>query len=286
MTSENHPRQPRDGVPVAVVTGAGTGLGRAMAQALARDGHAVAILGIPEEAVAETAKLIEQEGGTALAVTCDVTDEAAVRSAVAGIEAELGRIDLLVNNAGSNTAYGQVWEQDSAAWWHDVTVNLFGTFLCSSAVLPGMVARGSGRVIVIVSGTAAQRHPYNSAYSSSKAALVRFTDSLAAEAAPHGVSVFALSPGTVLTELGQSATHSAEGRKYLGDLVAKINWMPPDIAADAVVYLASGAADTLSGRWLNAVDDLPALVGQAEQIVALDVLQLRRVTLPTPVDGE
>ena len=148
---------------VALVTGAGRGIGRAIACALAAAGAEVAVLARSADQVAETAALITGTGGHALALAGDVTDRQAVSASVQAVLGRFGRIDLLVNNAGANTVFGPVWEVDPDAWWADTRVNLLGPLLCSAAVLPAMVARRRGRIVNIASGTAGRAFPNNSA---------------------------------------------------------------------------------------------------------------------------
>ena len=265
---------------VALVTGAGRGIGRATACALAAAGAGVAVLARSADQVGETAELITGAGGRALALTGDVTDREAVGASVRAVLDRFGRIDLLVNNAGANTVFGPVWEVDPDAWWADVRVNLLGPFLCSAAVLPEMVARRSGRIVNIASGTAGRAFPNNSAYAASKAALVRLTDCLSAEAVPHGISVFALGPGTVRSAMSLGLERSAEGRRWLGDVIAALRFGPAEVPAAAVVLLASGLADELSGRWLDAADNIAGIAARAADVRAGDLFQLRRAKLP------
>ena len=265
---------------IALVTGAGRGIGRATACALAEAGASVAVLARSADQVAETAALITGAGGRALVLAADVTDREAVRASVHSVLGEFGQIDLLVNNAGANTVFGPAWEVDPDAWWADVRVNLFGPFLCSATVLPAMAARRRGRIVNIASGTAGRAFPNNSAYSASKAALVRLTDCLAAEAAPHGVSVFALGPGTVRSAMSLGLEHSAAGRRWLGDVIGALRFGPVEVPAAAVALLASGQADELSGRWLDAADDIRGIALRASDVRAHDLFQLRRAKLP------
>jgi NAD(P)-dependent dehydrogenase (short-subunit alcohol dehydrogenase family) len=265
---------------VALVTGAGRGIGRATARALAAVGAEVAVLSRSADQVAETAALISGGGGRALALAGDVTDRAAVTASVQAVLGRFGQIDLLVNNAGANTVFGPAWEVDPDAWWADVRVNLLGPFLCSAAVLPAMVGRRRGRIVNIASGTAGRAFPNNSAYASSKAALVRLTDCLAAEAAPHDVSVFALGPGTVRSAMSLGLERCVAGRRWLGDAIAALRFVPVEVPAAAVVLLASGQADELSGRWLDAADDIGGIAAQAADVRDRDLFQLRRTKLP------
>jgi NAD(P)-dependent dehydrogenase (short-subunit alcohol dehydrogenase family) len=267
---------------VAVVTGAGRGIGRAVAVALAEAGADVALVARSPEQVLTTAELVRAAGREALALPADVTDQSAVEDAIGLTLDRFGAIDLLVNNAGANGVFGPLWESPPEQWWRDVTVNLYGPFLCCAAVLRSMIDRGSGRIVNIVSGTAGRPFPYNSAYAASKAALVRLTDCLAAETAEHSVSVFALGPGTIRTDISLGLERSELGRKWLGTAIDQLRFIDPEVPAGAVVFLASGAADELSGRWLDAADDLPVLVSHAATVRTDDLFQLRRSKLPVP----
>src|SRR5688572_13434219 len=138
--SRSRKREAARGFPLrgatAIVTGAGTGIGRELARALAREGANLVCAGRRLEPVEETARLISSAGGRALAVSADVTDRALVSELVRRALEEFGQIDLLFNNAGSFQAVGPAWEADPDVWWQDVTINLRGPVLCSSAVLP------------------------------------------------------------------------------------------------------------------------------------------------------
>jgi NAD(P)-dependent dehydrogenase (short-subunit alcohol dehydrogenase family) len=253
---------------VAIVTGASRGIGRTIAEHLAAAGAAVALAARSGEALAEGAAAIAGAGGRAVAVPVDVTDRQATERLVAEVERQLGPVDLLVNSAGANTAGGPLWEVDLDAWRRDFDTNLFGPLLCARAVLPGMVARGRGRIVNVASAAGTTPRPRRSAYGLSKTALVRLTETLALEAAPHGVGVFALHPGLVPTAMTARLAASPEASRF--------TWMTADPAARLVVTLASGAADSLSGRYLDvARDDVAALVARAEDIRQRDLLTLR-----------
>lgn len=250
---------------VAVVTGAGRGVGLAVARRLAVDGMRVGLAARSKEQIAAAAAEIRDAGGGTVAVTTDVTDEAAVRAMVETVEQELGPVELLVNNAGSAAALGPAWEVDAALWWGDVEASLRGTFLCSRAVLPGMVARRRGRIVNVSSYVAVRPSPYLSAYAAAKAAVLSFTEALAAEVAEHGIRVFAVTPGHVRTELVRYMLESEEGRRWLPH-VARSEPLEPERVAALVSFLASGRGDALSGRFLHVLDDVEELVRRAEEV--------------------
>jgi NAD(P)-dependent dehydrogenase (short-subunit alcohol dehydrogenase family) len=262
---------------VAIVTGAGRGIGRAIARRLAAAGAAVALMARSQDQLAETASLIEREGGRAFAHAADVTDRFAAELFVAETEQLLGRVDLLVNNAGSGGPVGPLWENDADEWRRCLGVNVEGPFLYARAVLPGMVARRSGRIINLVSGIALRAYPYLSAYNVAKTAVIRLTETLAAETKQHGICVFAMTPGLVQTEMPRAIGSSPEGRKWLPGFAANAaaHAQSPDRAAEFCLYLASGAADALSGRYLNVRDDVRELVRRAADIERDDLYTLR-----------
>jgi NAD(P)-dependent dehydrogenase (short-subunit alcohol dehydrogenase family) len=179
---------------VSVITGGGRGIGRVLAQALAGAGAAVGLIARSGLELAETARLVEACGGTAAAAGADVTDERAAAQAIATLVSRLGPVDLLVNNAGVSGPAGDAWQVDADQWWRAVEINLRGVFLCSRAVLPAMAARGTGRVVNITSQAGVYRWPQVSAYSVSKAAVIKFTENLAAEASRSGIRVFSVTP--------------------------------------------------------------------------------------------
>jgi NAD(P)-dependent dehydrogenase (short-subunit alcohol dehydrogenase family) len=237
-------------VKVAVVTRGGRGLGRAFAQALAAAGYAVAVLSRSEAELAETVALIERSGGKASVFPADVTEAAAIDRAFADIERSLGPIELLVNNAGVVGPLGPFTQSDAGAWWRTLEVNLQGQILCAHRALPGMIARRGGRIIIIASGGGATMLPYFSAYVTSKAALIRFSECLAFEAKDHGIAVFAMGPGTVRTATSEYSLNSPEGRTWLPWFRAIFDEgrdLPPERPAELLVTLASGKADVLSG---------------------------------------
>jgi NAD(P)-dependent dehydrogenase (short-subunit alcohol dehydrogenase family) len=262
-----------------MVTGAGRGIGRAIALTLADRGALVAAVARSSTEIDATVAAIEEAGGRAIAVRCDVADPASVTRAVDRTTDELGPVDVLVSNAGSNVVFGPLWEVDLEQWWRDVTINLRGPALCAAAVLPEMVARARGCIINIASGSATRAFPYNSSYAAAKAGLVRFTDSLAAETAPHGVAVFALNPGTVETDMCRGLIGSPEGQRWMPDVIHVLpeHYVPASVPAAAVVFLAEGNADALSGHWFEAGDDLEALVADSELIIAEGRLRLAAV---------
>ena len=201
-----------------------------------------------------------------LAVQCDVSDREAVERMVDQVESEHGRIDLLVSNAGIAIFEDTAWELEPADWWHVFEVNVLGVYLCCRAVIPGMLARGGGRIVNVASGAAYLPGSSSTAYSASKAAVHRFSETLARQLEPRGIPVFSISPGLVRTKMTESFGDDAP-------------WTPPELAPRLVRALASGRLDALAGRYLHAEhDDVDDLARRADEIVAedLNAIRLRR----------
>jgi 3-oxoacyl-[acyl-carrier protein] reductase len=247
---------------VVLVTGGGRGIGRTIAVELAEAGAHVAVSARTRAQVEEVA---DEIGG--LAVEADVSDRAAVDSMVAQVERELGPIDALVNNAGIAGWEPSAWEVDPADWWHVFEVNVRGAYLCSRAVLPGMLERGHGRIVNTGSGAGYLPGSRSTAYSASKAALYRFGETLATQLEPHGIPVFTISPGLVRSEMTEDV--------FPDDAP----WTPPELAPRLVRVLLSGRADALSGRYLHAEhDDIEDLIRRSAEIRQddLNAIRLRR----------
>jgi NAD(P)-dependent dehydrogenase (short-subunit alcohol dehydrogenase family) len=189
-------------------------------------------------------------------------------------------VDLLVNNVGQAQPIGPLWEVDPDAWRECVDSNLYGTFFGARAVLPGMVARGRGCIINVVSGGALQALPYLGAYVTVKTAVMRLTECIAAEAGQYGVRVFSLAPGAVQTEMTRYLAESSEGQRWHPwewDAY-NLRTRPAEDAARLCVALAAGTADALSGRYVDVSDDLAALVADAGALQQQDrrVLRLKQ----------
>jgi NAD(P)-dependent dehydrogenase (short-subunit alcohol dehydrogenase family) len=267
------------GGQVAIVTGGGRGIGRAIALGLAKAGAAVAVVARTPSQLAETVALMEQAGGRAIAIPADVTDQQAVEQMAQEVAQQLGPVDLLVNNAGTGSPVGPTWENDPDEWWRCIEVNLRGPFLCSRAILPAMVARRRGRIIITASRAGLSPRPYWAAYSVAKCAAIRFGENLAAEAREHGISVFSIQPGFTRTALTEAAAASPAVEKWLGGsfrkaLAARRDG-PPERAANLVLFLASGKADALSGCFINVLDDVAEMVRRAKEIQREELYTLR-----------
>lgn len=242
------------GGSTALVTGGGTGLGRAIAIALAAHGADVAVTELPgkTELADRTAQDIRSLGRRAAAIALDVTDLRSVGSLVPAVLDQLGHLDILVNNAGLNIQRHalEVSEED---WDRVLDVNLKGLFFCSQAVGRHMVANGGGRIVNIASQMGLVGYWRRAAYCSSKAGVVNLTRVLAIEWAQHGITVNAIAPTFVLTPLTEPMFEDAA---FKADVLSRIplgRLAEPDDVANAAVYLASPAAKMITGQTL-AVD--------------------------------
>jgi 3-oxoacyl-[acyl-carrier protein] reductase len=245
---------------VALVTGGGRGIGASIARELADAGMRVAVAGRTNEQVEAVAWEI---GG--LALVGDVSERAEVETWVRHTETELGPIDLLVANAGIGNQEGPTWEVPVEAWWRVLEVNVLGVHLSCRSVIPAMLERERGRIVITGSGAAYLPGSRQTAYPVSKAAVCRYGETLAAELAGR-IPVFFFSPGLVRTEMTEEYGDDAP-------------WTPPELAPRLVRVLASGRADALAGRYLHAEhDDIEDLIARAEAIVAddLNAIRLRR----------
>jgi 3-oxoacyl-[acyl-carrier protein] reductase len=245
---------------VALVTGGGRGIGANIARELAAAGMRVAVSARTEEQVRDVATEV---GG--IGVLADVSSRASVDAMVADVEETLGPIDLLVANAGIGLGERPAWEADPDEWWRVHEVNVLGVFLCCRAVIPRMLGRGGGRVVITASGAAYLPNTTQTAYSSSKAAVTRFGETLANQLEGR-IPVFPISPGLVRTEM---TAHFADDAP----------WTPDECAPRLVRALASGRFDRLSGRYLHAEHDPPdELEGRIDEILEhdLNAIRLRR----------
>lgn len=240
----------------AFVTGGGRGIGANIARELARAGMEIAVSGRTTEQVQAVASELN---GTAL--VGDVTN----RDDVARWFSNAGPIDLLVANAGIGVR-GESWELDVDDWWSVFEVNVLGVHLCCNAVIPSMLERGGGRIVIVGSGASYLPGATDTSYTASKAAICRYGETLA-NALRDRIPVFVISPGLVRTAMTE------------GHFADDAPWTPPECAPDLVLKLASGRYDALAGRYLHAEhSDVDDLVGRIDEVVAddLQAIRLRR----------
>lgn len=242
---------------IALVTGGGRGIGANIARELASAGARVAVAARTSDQLEELALAID-----ALPVVADVSRPDSVDTLVRAVESGLGPIDILCANAGIGSRDAYAWETDPDEWWRVFEVNVLGVYLTCRAIIPGMLERGRGRIVITGSGAAYLPTSSNSAYSASKAAVWRFGEILAKQLEGR-IPVFIFSPGLVRTQMTDWAPDDAP-------------WTPSELAPRLVRVLASGRADALAGRYLHAEhDDIEDLISRADQIRENDLNAIR-----------
>jgi NAD(P)-dependent dehydrogenase (short-subunit alcohol dehydrogenase family) len=239
---------------VALVTGSGSGIGRATARRLAAEGAAVACLDVTKDAIESVAAEINAEaseaGGRAIAVVCDVTDEEAITAAVAQAGEELGSITNLCNIAGVG-GFAHTAEQSLSGWDKIIAVNLTGTFLMCRAVLPGMLENG-GAIVNTISTAGMKGQPYSAAYCASKGGARLLTMALAVEYMARGVRVNGVAPGGVDTPIIHNFGPPEDADwKLIERLMSPIGFAYPHEVAGAFAYLGSSEADYITGAILS-----------------------------------
>jgi meso-butanediol dehydrogenase/(S,S)-butanediol dehydrogenase/diacetyl reductase len=231
---------------VAVVTGAGSGIGRAAALRFAADGADVLIADIAAAAAEQVAAEIVAKGGRAVAMTVDVSDPAQVEAMAARAVAEFGGVDILMTAAGV-LSFGSATQTDPQAWNHVIAINLTGTFLAARAVIGPMAERGGGSIITVSSSTGAHdASPGNVAYVTSKGGVAMLTKALAIDHAAEGIRVNAIAPGPTATPMLGSVMTEDEMRRF-GEAMPIGRLARPDELAAAAAFLASDDASYVTG---------------------------------------
>jgi short-subunit dehydrogenase len=251
----------------ALVTGAGRGIGAGVVTALAQAGYAVGLLGRTAAPLEQVAGALRRSGAVAHVAVADVVDAQAVRLAVARLEDRLGGIGLLVNNAGVIERQETDFAADDVAdVWRVITTNLRGPLLMCHAVLPGMLARGGGRVLNINSGSGHRPQPTYTGYAISKGALARLTTELDHQYRSAGLRVLDLAPGVVATDMTAAMPLHRD----------RSEWTEVAAVGELVRAFGDGELDELSGRFVRAgVDTVASLQAAAAAIVATDARTLR-----------
>ena len=230
---------------VALVTGAGSGIGRAVALRLAKEGAASAVLDRSEAAAGSVAAEIEAGGGRAMPLAADVTEAAEVDAAVTSAVSRLGGLHILVTSAGLSRAMKLV-DMTPEVWNLVLGVNLTGTFLCTRAAAPHLVAQGFGRIVMIGSTCAQRGFSYRSAYCASKGGVISLMQVAAVELAEHGITVNAVSPGPVESPMTR-ANHTPAIRAAIAQVTPMRRYGHPEEIASSVAFLASDEAAYVTG---------------------------------------
>lgn len=234
---------------VAIVTGAGDGIGFATATRLAQAGARVAVADIDGESARQAAGHIVEAGDMAAPIEVDVTDEQSVQAMVQTIERDLGGVEILVNNAGVSGGSVEVQDLALAAWEQVMAVNLRGVFLCCRAVLPAMLAAGRGRIVNVASIAGKEGNPRLSAYSASKAGVIGFTKALAKEVATKNIYVNAISPAVIQTRLLDQVSPSMVA--YMVERIPMGRVGQPQEVAALIHWLASDECSFTTGQCID-----------------------------------
>ena len=232
---------------VAVVTGAGSGLGRATARQLAREGAPLACFDIAIDAADKTVAEIGEHGGTARAYRVDVSDPDSVQAAMAAAASDLGRPQVVVNSAGIGR-FRHTHEVPFAEWQRIIGVNLTGTFLVCQAALPHLL-EGGGSIVNIASNAGIKAQPYSAAYCSSKAAVVHLTRCIADEYLKRGVRANCVAPGGMETPLQEAFMDFPEGVdwKKMRKVMSPLGNSQPEEIANVVAFIASDECRYMTG---------------------------------------
>ncbi len=231
---------------VAIVTGGGAGIGRAVAEKFAQERAIVIIADLNKSAADEVALEINQQGGSAMAIDTNVADSAAVQLATEAVFAKYGRIDILVNNAGIRFIK-PLLEQTEEEWRQTLDVNLTAPFICTKAVIPYMLRGGKGKIVNVASVAGFIGRPNRVAYCASKGGLIAFTKAAAVDMRGKNIYVNALAPALIETPFNATFSENAALGPSWGKEVILGRWGKPSEVAEAALFLASDASDFITG---------------------------------------
>ena len=258
---------------VALITGASRGFGERIAKAFAQEGAAVALFARSSGDIETHVRAIEADGGRAIAIKGDVTEQADVERAVKETKDRLGAATILVNNAGIPGPFGPIGHVDPEEWWRALTIHIKAPMMFMGAVLPDMRSAGRGRIINVASIGGTMIRKAMSAYGVGKCAEIRLTEHVAAETQGEGINAFSIQPGLVATGMTDATVGDPNAQKWAPHMIATIKERAKTHAdpeaglqrcAEMCIDLASGDFDILSGRFLLPEDDFAALKRDAE----------------------
>ena len=267
---------------VAVVTGGSQGIGKDVVRRLLEEGAKVAFCARNAQNLKATAEELSSISPDLLSIQADVTREVDIAELVRATLERFSHIDILVNNAGVYGPIGLAWEIDPVEWREALTTNLVGAFLACRAIVPVLVRQRRGKIINMSGGGAATPFPRYTAYAASKAALVRFTETLALEVADYNIQVNTIAPGFVATSLHQRTLEAGEraGAEFLRKTKDELErgGVDPATPAALVAFLASDNANRITGKFISSVwDDWKNFEQHVDEIAKTDVYTLRRI---------
>ena len=270
---------------IAIITGAGRGIGRAISIAFAKEGAKVSLVARTVSELEETAQLIEEYGSQSIVIPTDVTEPGSVTAMVQETISRYGRVDILVNNAGISGPIGPLQDNRIDDWIKTIQVNVIGPYLCCKSVVPLMTNQGGGKIINLAGAGANNAWANLSAYCTSKAGVVRMTEVLALELENKNIQVNALGPGSIHTRMWEELRNGAEAAnateiQEIGDRVLSGGGASLEKPAELAVFLASDDSGELSGRLISAVaDDYNDIASKIPEIMQSEALTLRRLDL-------
>lgn len=259
---------------VAVVTGAGRGIGKAAALAFAASGASVACIARRPNDINAVASEIKQKYSTAsTAIAADISDPDSPQRIIEEVEQQLGPVDILLNCAGMTRFGTLAAESDFSTWWRLLEVNLRGPVALIHATLPSMISRQTGVVMTVASTSGSQDIPFNTAYAASKAAVIKFHQDLAVEVKRHGILSFSVHPGTVATDLGQVSSainmDSVKEEPQMQEMLTSfqnLKYQTAELAANTFVALcADESCEAMHGRYIDSEQDLGEVIKEAEK---------------------
>lgn len=268
---------------VSIITGGSRGIGKAIAAAFAGEGSHLVLTSRTEAELEASRQEIKGLSSTRIEITLtDVSKEEQVKALIDFTLEKFGTVDILVNCAGIQGPIGFVTDVDSEKWIEAININLYGTFLCIKAVLPTMIKNKKGKIINLSGGGAVSPRPRFSAYSASKAAVVRLTETLAEEVKEYNIDINAVAPGAVNTRLLDEVLRAGEaaGKEELIKAIKqkREGGVPPEKVAELAVFLASSKSDGLSGRLISLLwDNWKEIPQHLDNIMSSDIYTMRRI---------
>ena len=267
---------------VSIITGGGRGIGKAIATAFAREGSSLVLVSRTWEELEGTKKGLISFTSRVETFPADVSNEKDVESLVNFTLENFGTISILVNCAGIYGPIGPATDVDTKKWVEAININLGGTFMCIKAVLPTMIRNRKGKIINLSGGGAVFPLPRFSAYSASKAAVVRLTETLAKEVEEYNIDINAIAPGAVNTRLLEQVMEAGEaaGKDFLAKAIKQKEegGVPPEKVAELAIFLASPQSDGLSGRLISLLwDNWREIPRHLDKIMSSDVYTMRRI---------